>query len=483
MSLSIRMHEYARSWHVPHWARSTTASYSAADLALALDAAHRVHDRTKDNTDDKTSPDPEPEASTAAAAPPAHGAGKMKGVNYSALFSATPAPAPEDPALRGQIEALDVRLTEVERAALELLDNQNTVVEQSLMLTQKAEDAIESNRALDAQVAALTTLVSQVRTVEYVVRNGDTATRARPKAVHSAFDKMMRLVNALDPADRNVWITGPAGGGKTKGVELFAELLGLEYGFSPPLDQYYKVTGFRDGAGHYEPTAFRRIYGGGGVFLFDECDGANPNAMLELNTALANNHAAFPDGIIKRHPRCYIFAAANTWGHGGDANYIGRYKLDGTSLDRFVTVSWQYDEALEDQLAGLPQWVTVVRTVRRAAIAAKADMIIGPRSSIKGATLLRNGLPPDEVIEAVFGKYRSHSMWPTVGKAVEEFGRLPLSAVQLPRAIAANVANATNSGASPDPRVKRAILHVSGNGKTALPTLDMSAVQVFGSAR
>jgi cobaltochelatase CobS len=76
-----------------------------------------------------------------------------------------------------------------------------------------------------------------------------------------------------------------------------------------------------------------------------------PGALLAFNAALANGVAAFPDGSIKRHPETVIIAAANTWGFGGDANYIGRAKLDAAFLDRFVTLAWGYDEDLERTIA------------------------------------------------------------------------------------------------------------------------------------
>jgi hypothetical protein len=40
---------------------------------------------------------------------------------------------------------------------------------------------------------------------------------------------------------------------------------------------------------------------------------------------------SFPDGTIDRHPDCIVIASANTWGFGGDANYVARYKADAAS--------------------------------------------------------------------------------------------------------------------------------------------------------
>lgn len=118
-----------------------------------------------------------------------------------------------------------------------------------------------------------------------------------------------------------------------------------------------------------------------------------------------------------------VLAAANTWGFGGDAKYIGRAKLDAAFLDRFVTLSWGYDENLERTLAGNDEWVTVVQKVRAEAIRLGAEIVVSPRASIKGAQMLSADMPRADVVEAVFGRYRSHSAWAAVGRAAEDFSR------------------------------------------------------------
>ena len=105
--------------------------------------------------------------------------------------------------------------------------------------------------------------------------------------------------------------------------------------------------GYRDAVGKYHSTAFREIFEGGGVFLIDEIDNGNSSSLSVLNTALVNDHCAFPDGNIERHPDAVFVAAANTIGRGADVRYIGRNALDATTLDRFVFVRMDIDENLE----------------------------------------------------------------------------------------------------------------------------------------
>lgn len=170
---------------------------------------------------------------------------------------------------------------------------------------------------------------------------------------HEAFKILVMLADALGNDDRNIWLAGPAGSGKTTAARKLAECLDMSdrFEFNGAIDTEYKLSGFVDAKGRVVSTAFRRIWENGGVYLFDECDASMPGALLAFNAALANGYAAFPDGTIQRHKDTVIIAAANTWGFGGDANYIGRAKLDAAFLDRFVTLTWNYDEALEMKLA------------------------------------------------------------------------------------------------------------------------------------
>ncbi len=232
---------------------------------------------------------------------------------------------------------------------------------------------------------------------------------------HEKFDELLELTRALDPRDRNIWITGPAGGGKTTAVEQVAEVLGLTYGAQGAVSTPFELMGYMNAAGLYVPTEFRRRYEHGGVLLLDEIDGSSANALLAANTATANTVCGFPDGMVHRHGDNYIFANANTWGFGGDANYVGRAKMDYAFLDRFVVIDWPYDERLERAVTGCDEWVDCVQSVRHAAMQAKAQVVISPRASIKGAQLLRAGMKNSRVVSAIFGRYVNIPTWPTWG--------------------------------------------------------------------
>jgi len=195
--------------------------------------------------------------------------------------------------------------------------------------------------------------------------------------VHCQFEALMDLVAE---GHQNLLMVGPAGSGKTTLARNVAEALGLDFGFlslSAGVTETHlfgRILPQPDGSWQYVASRFVEVYENGGVFLLDEIDAADSNVMVSINAALANGVMANPHGRIhKRHPKCIIIGAANTWGRGGDAVYVGRNQLDAATLDRFVlaTLLVEYDADLERDLAagglgaseGAPliEWVTGLR--------------------------------------------------------------------------------------------------------------------------
>lgn len=210
-----------------------------------------------------------------------------------------------------------------------------------------------------------------------------------------------RMGNGYAP---NIWLAGPAGSGKTHAAHQLADALQRPFLHNGALSMAHELLGFIDAAGNYHRTAFRDAYENGGVYLFDEVDGSDNAALLALNAALANGHAQFPDGPIKRHPDCLIIATANTWGAGATAEYVGRAKIDAAFLSRFpVRIAWDYDAALEKALAGqFPAWAQRVQRAREKARAAGLKVLIDPRCTQAGAALLAAGFEPDEAASVTY---------------------------------------------------------------------------------
>jgi MoxR-like ATPase len=218
---------------------------------------------------------------------------------------------------------------------------------------------------------------------------------------------------------RNIWLAGPAGSGKTSAAHAAARALSLAFGSISvgPQTTQSALFGYMDAHGNYIPTEFRRRFEQGGVFLIDEIDRGNPGVLTALNQAIENGTCAFPDAMIPRHPDFITVAAANTYGTGASREYVGALQLDAATLDRFVMLHWDYDEALETDIARatftasggtdstiISRWLLKVRYARQRATALSIRHIVSPRASIVGADLLGSGLPESTVAPLVLWK-------------------------------------------------------------------------------
>lgn len=254
--------------------------------------------------------------------------------------------------------------------------------------------------------------------VEVVLPDGKTADVG---IQHREFPRLLQYVGA----GLNVWLPGPAGSGKTTAARHVAKALaaaGMKDAHDKPLPFYHtgkvllehQLVGYMDAHGKYVETVFYRAYRDGGVFLQDEADGSEAKALLALNMAIENGEMAFPCGIVKRHPNFRLIAAANTWGQGGDHDYVGRNKLDAAFLDRFVFLAWGYDEAFELKIAGDRKWTQHVQKLRANAKAKGVKVLITPRASILGAELLKAGASWDDAEAATIRKGMTDEQWRVV---------------------------------------------------------------------
>jgi cobaltochelatase CobS len=185
----------------------------------------------------------------------------------------------------------------------------------------------------------------------------------------------------------------------------------LPFRYNGALDTRYELLGFIDAQGRTIRTAFREAWEHGGIYLFDEIDASNPNALLALNGALANAVCPFPDGMVKRHKDCVVLAGANTTG-APTIEYVGRMKQDASLLDRFAFLDWPIDEGLEAAICGDKNWVARVQRIRRNVADRKIKgVLITPRATIYGESLLAAGLSLEAVENAVLRKGISADIW------------------------------------------------------------------------
>ncbi|MFV2172037.1 AAA family ATPase [Actinomadura sp. LOL_016] len=204
-------------------------------------------------------------------------------------------------------------------------------------------------------------------------------------------------------------LVGPAGTGKSMMARQAAEAFGQEFhalslGPTTPMS---KIFGYYDAHGTYHGTPFRRAFEHGGLMLLDELDSGHPGLLAELNQALSIRSCAFADGMVSAHPDFRLVATANTYGTGGDRQYVGRQALDAATLDRFVVVDVPVDEELEERvaLAHAPsrtddarQVLEEVRRLRATAAEKRLPVMFSPRACIDAAKLLQAGASVEQAM-------------------------------------------------------------------------------------
>lgn len=268
--------------------------------------------------------------------------------------------------------------------------------------TRVANDLIEANK--------------KPQTVE--INNNITGTTTNIGLQHEKFATLLKAASAKLPNgfSPNIWLTGPAGSGKTTAAENIAKALNLPYAGDGSLDHDHKIIGFRDAAGTVHKTEFLRVFEFGGVYCADEIDNWYPSAMLALNSALANGYISTCDGMIRRHKDCIVIACANTWGLGANSDYVGRTKLDAASLDRFFPkIEWPIDEKLERALATNDEWVSLVQNTRKRVKAQGLKILITPRATFAGCALLTSGFDLKEVIDMTLAAGLDQSQKQAIG--------------------------------------------------------------------
>lgn len=275
------------------------------------------------------------------------------------------------------------------------------------MVAPLVKPAIDRGEVLDMIESAIAGQVNPVLTVEVKRPDGDI------KAVTPAHPMLAELLELVNIGE-NVYLWGPPGSGKSTAAKQCSDALGLRWGYMAlnPQTPESRVLGYWDAKGTYIRTLFRDLYENGGVFCFDEMDNASAALVTTLNSGLENGHMAFPDAVIARHADFVLVATGNTNGKGGNAMFPERRPFDAAFHERFVTLFWAYDEALESALtlAVNPdggRWLEWVRKVRAYCAANFPRVVVSPRASIKGARLLGRGTwknAPEKVAEMVIFK-------------------------------------------------------------------------------
>jgi len=266
-----------------------------------------------------------------------------------------------------------------------------TIASVNKIATQTVQTAMNVAREVAEQARPVTHFIEINR-----YDGSSTTFEGRP---HQMLDTLIQTANARVPA----MMSGPAGGGKTTAAEMVAEALGLTYYEVPmgPSRTEIDLIGFKNIHGEIIDGFLREPYENGGVVLLDEVDTTDASVLTALNSMISQKAYTFADGRVAKHADFVILIGGNTWGKGENRIYCGRNQLDGATTNRFAKINWDYDEEAEFDWVGQDKasWVSYVQAVRHAASDHQMRLVISPRQSLHGATLLRAGMDAQTVAD------------------------------------------------------------------------------------
>lgn len=350
-----------------------------------------------------------------------------------ATASAGTAEADPEPAFT---EAEPVRvspgLVAAPKGAAERVDMLNALLE--LMAPKVDEDQVrgilhnELGGVIKNAIATLDAKIAELKLPTVVKVERPAGSVKQIDGSHERLPVILKIIGAR----KHVLMVGPAGTGKSTIADQAADALGLAY-FSislSPQTPASSILGYMQAAGEYVRSLYREAYEKGGVFHFDEFDNAHPSVLAVINASLANGQMAFPDRMVKRHPDFVCVASANTYGRGADRAYVGRQAIDAATLDRFVVVAVEVDNALEESMCRatgadsetVSQVLRYVRALRRNAASHKMPLVFSPRASEGCCTLLAVGLTWSEVCDMRVRRGISDQDWSKVTSGVSDPG-------------------------------------------------------------
>lgn len=253
------------------------------------------------------------------------------------------------------------------------------------------DEIVSSSEFKDAVLS-----IANVQRTVHVVR--PSGVKHTEDVVHENFEHLLKMVGA----GINVALVGEAGSGKSTAAEQCARALGLDF---YPVSFHAKMTstdlrGYMDAKGDYNESAMYRAFKLGGLLCLDEFDRSNTEVVVSLNNLLAGASYLFPNNeLVKKHEDFRVVACQNTTGSGGSKQYAAAQRQDASTLNRFVTIPWDIDNAMERKIAGDTPITTIVQMIRSKAKELGMDVVISPRQSIHANTLVDMGYSTTQAID------------------------------------------------------------------------------------
>ena len=266
---------------------------------------------------------------------------------------------------------------------LSSLDNTSYTTEDSIIISTEPEQPEENPSPTIASVQQTPFIINQNREQQ-----------SDDIYYHEKFDQVLTYAQLGEP----IMLVGPAGSGKNVIVQQVADALGVKMRYINNASDEFKLTGYMDAGGVYHGTEFYDACVEGGVFFLDEIDASDANALIILNSVLANHYMTFPHKHIDVNPDLRIITAANTFGTGADLDYVGRNILDAATLDRFDIISVDYDRTLERHLYPDFDVLEFMWAFRDAVNISKIHHIVSTRGIGKVYRKEMNGISPREIL-------------------------------------------------------------------------------------
>lgn len=252
----------------------------------------------------------------------------------------------------------------------------------SLFNQQQQAGYDKAKQECNEQIAALQAQIEELKnkrngTIINVTIDGKQHKTETENILNEHFEDVLCLL----ASGANVYLYGPAGSGKNVMCEQLAKALGVEFYYQNTILTKFDLSGYTDANGNYQETEFFKAWKNGGLFMCDELDNSQAEAIIALNAALANGYFTFPGyGKLKKHPNFYCIAAGNTNGQGATEEYCGRYQMDESSRDRFAFVKIDYYDKIEDNICQEhPDVAEFARDLRQAAAKLQIKCVVGYR--------------------------------------------------------------------------------------------------------
>lgn len=290
------------------------------------------------------------------------------------------------------VEQLSIKESHIKSLTNQLEQAKNVKNSPEMNLTKQLENLV-------GQAMKGINQLKEVYPQKHIIETADFKTEI-DGAVHEKFDDILAYILAK----RNVYLHGPAGTGKSHIGKQIADALGQKFYFVNAVQTAYDLTGFNDANSHFEETQFYKAFVYGGVLMVDELDASVPEALITMNSALAQKSFNFPDGNHKAHKDFRVIASGNTIGNGGDNKYNARYQIDKASMDRFDFIEIYYSPAVEHSIVnGNEELLAFMRDLRKTAENTDIDMLVTYRA-LEGVATMETVLPLEKVLDSTVVK-------------------------------------------------------------------------------